>query len=91
MELAATSNEDAKPMRAPVPPVLKVDRQLAYSVNEAATACAVRPHAIRKAIKFFELTPVAIGRRSVILRDDLQNWLRSRPRTKSPRKKEATP
>jgi hypothetical protein len=68
--------------------VLPVDRQLAYSVNDAATACACKPFHIRKAIRFFELTPIAIGRRSVIARDDLVRWLSTRPRTKSPKRKE---
>jgi hypothetical protein len=75
-------------MRKPIPPVLSVDRQLAYSVEQAAIACACRPFHIRRAIQFFELTPYAIGRRSVLLRDDLMQWLSTRPRTRSPRRKE---
>ena len=72
----------------PVPPVLKVDRQLCYTIAQAAIACACVDWHIRRAIKNFQLTPIAIGRRSVLLRQDLQNWLDSLPRTRSPRKKD---
>jgi hypothetical protein len=75
-------------MRAPI---LKVGQQpLAYSINESARMCACKVFHIRRAIRYFELTPLAIGRRSVIEHGELVRWLSTRPRTKSPRKKESS-
>jgi hypothetical protein len=66
--------------------LVEFQQQLAYSVEEAAAACACRPFHIRRAVKNCDLTSHSIGRRSVLLRSDLIEWLRTRPQTKSPRR-----
>jgi len=68
--------------------VLPIDRQLAFSVNAAASACGVRPYHIRRAIAEYVLIPRAWGRRSIILRSELVAYLEQLPRTKTPKRKE---
>jgi hypothetical protein len=54
-------------------------------VREAAEASGLRPHHIRQAIAFGELQSHAIARRTVILRDDLVEFIRRRNSPKSSR------
>lgn len=54
-------------------------------VREAAEASGLRPHHIRQAIASGELQSHAIARRTVILRDDLVEFIRRRNPPKSSR------
>jgi hypothetical protein len=55
--------------------------RLGFSVIDAAKALGVRVWHLRCAIQRGELTPHAIGVRSVLLKSDLEAWVRSRPAT----------
>lgn len=52
---------------------------LGYPVPEAAGVAGVGRTLLYEAIGRGELRARKIGRRTVILREDLENWLRSRP------------
>lgn len=54
-------------------------------VREAAEASGLRPHHIRQALASGELKSHAVSRRTVILRDELADFLRRRPAPKSSR------
>jgi hypothetical protein len=54
-------------------------------VAAAAEASGLRPHHIRQGIASGELQRHAVGRRTVILRDDLIAFIRRRPAPKSSR------
>ncbi len=65
---------------------LRADDRVAYGVAEAASAAGIRPHHIRLALASGELRSHAVARRTVILRDDLVEFLRRRPAPKSSRR-----
>ena len=54
-------------------------------VAAAAEASGLRPHHIRQALASGELQSHAVARRTVILRDELADFLRRRPAPKSSR------
>jgi excisionase family DNA binding protein len=54
-------------------------KQLALSIVEAAQAAAISRSTLYEAIGRGELRVLKIGRRSVILVEDLSDWLRGRP------------
>jgi hypothetical protein len=63
-----------------------VDNCVAFNgVTAAAEATGLRPHHIRKAIASGELRSHGVSRRTVILRDDLVEFIRNRPAPKSSR------
>jgi hypothetical protein len=65
---------------------LRADERIAFNgVTAAAEASGLRPHHIRKAIASGELRSHAVARRTVILRDDLVEFIRRRPEPKSSR------
>lgn len=55
-------------------------------VAAAAEASGLRPHHIRQALASGELQSHAVARRTVILRDDLVDFLHRRPPPKSSRR-----
>lgn len=55
-------------------------------VAEAAEASGLRPHHIRKALASGELQSHAVGRRTIITRDALMEFLNRRPSPKSSRR-----
>ena len=55
-------------------------------VAEAAEACGLRPHHIRRALASGELQSHAVGRRTIILADSLTDFIRSRAAPKSSRR-----
>jgi hypothetical protein len=59
---------------------IQPDCKIAFTIREAAEACSVPQYAIRCAIRAFELTPRKVNRASVLTRNDLLNWLNTRPR-----------
>jgi excisionase family DNA binding protein len=63
---------------------LNMDR-LAYSPAQAARLLGIDDDHIRRAIADGALVARAIGRRSLIWRDDLKAWFRTRAPTKSSR------
>lgn len=66
---------------------LRADNRVGYSVREAAEAAGLRVHHIRQALTEGTLASRAVARRTVILKDDLVSFLRSRPAPKSSRAK----
>jgi len=52
---------------------------LAYSVEEAAKAAGIGRTLLFNEIRHRRLIARKVGRRTVIVRDDLEAWLRSRP------------
>jgi hypothetical protein len=65
---------------------LRADERIAFNgVAAAAEATGLRPHHIRKAITSGELRSHGVSRRTVILRDDLVEFIRNRPAPKSSR------
>jgi hypothetical protein len=65
---------------------LRADNRVAFNgVAAAAAASEVRPHHLRLALANGELESHAVGRRTVILRDDLVAFIRRRPSPKSRR------
>ena len=63
------------------------DTRVAFNgVAEAAEASGLRPHHLRLALASGELRSFAIARRTVILRDDLIEFIRRRPAPKSSRR-----
>ena len=63
------------------------DARVAFNgVAAAAEAAGLRPHHLRKALASGELRSHAVARRTVILRDDLVEFLRRRPAPKSSRR-----
>jgi hypothetical protein len=65
---------------------LRADNRIAFNgVTAAAEATGLRPHHIRKAIASGELRSHGVSRRTVILRDDLVEFIRNRPAPKSSR------
>ena len=54
-------------------------------VAAAAEAAGLRPHHIRQGLASGELQSHAVARRTVILRDDLVEFIRNRPAPKSSR------
>jgi excisionase family DNA binding protein len=66
------------------PPKPKLDLvMIALRISEAAKAVSIPERHLRAAIKSGELNPRAVGRRSVLLISELEQWLKNRPRTKS--------
>ena len=63
----------------------RADERIAYGIGEAAEAAAVRPHHLRKALASGELKSHAVGRRTVILKESLIEFIRRRPAPKSSR------
>lgn len=53
--------------------------KLAYTVREAAEACGVSEQTIRRATRCGDLPVTYPTARPVILADDLESWLRSKP------------
>jgi excisionase family DNA binding protein len=53
--------------------------KLAFSVGEAAAAAGVGRTLLFDEIRNRRLAARKVGRRTVILREDLEAWLRSRP------------
>lgn len=58
--------------------------KLAYTLDEAAEACGVSREVIRQAIRAGDLVQVFPTSRPVILREDLERWITSKP-TEHPR------
>jgi excisionase family DNA binding protein len=57
--------------------------KLALSIEEAATAVSIGRTLIFEEIRNERLIARKIGRRTVILKADLDAWLKSRPNTKA--------
>lgn len=56
---------------------LRADARVAYNgVAEAASAAGLKPHHVRQALASGELRSHAVARRTVILRDDLVEFIR---------------
>jgi excisionase family DNA binding protein len=53
--------------------------QIALSVEQAAAAAGVGRTTVFAKIRSRELIAKKVGRRTIILREDLEAWLRSRP------------
>lgn len=53
--------------------------KLAYSIVEATEEARIGRTSIYDAIGRGELVARKVGRRTIILREDLETWLRSRP------------
>jgi hypothetical protein len=65
----------------------RADERIAFNgVTAAAQAAGLKPHHIRQAIASGELRSHAVARRTVILRDDLVEFIRRRPAPKSSRR-----
>ena len=64
---------------------LRADNRIAYGISEAAEAAAVRPHHLRKALASGDLRSHAVGRRTVILKESLIEFIRRRPAPRSSR------
>jgi hypothetical protein len=69
--------------------MIQLDCKIAFSPREAAEACSVSLHAIRLAIRSFDLTPHKINRASVLTRDDLIAWIERQPRFVATRERKA--
>jgi hypothetical protein len=66
---------------------LVVAERIAFNgVAAAAEATGLRPHHIRQGLASGELQSHAIARRTVILRDDLIAFIRTKPAPKSSRR-----
>jgi excisionase family DNA binding protein len=50
--------------------------RIAYGVAEAAEALGLRPHHVRQGIRDGSIRSYAVGRRTVILRSDLEDFIR---------------
>ena len=59
-------------------------QKLAYDIDEAAEQCGVLPGVIEKAIDEWGLNFTRIGRKKVILHDELMRWLKSLPENPPP-------
>ena len=57
--------------------------KLAFTIQEAAAAAGVGRTTIFEEIRHNQLIARKIGRRTVVLRDDLDAWLKNRPSTKA--------
>jgi excisionase family DNA binding protein len=57
--------------------------KLAFSVEEAAIAAGIGRTLIFEEIRTNRLFARKVGRRTIILKDDLDAWLKSRPNTKA--------
>lgn len=55
-----------------------IDR-IAYSIDEAALACGVKPHHVRAAIRAGLLPKHRIAVKSVVLKSDLEKWIAAQP------------
>ncbi len=62
-----------------------MDRQAA-SPRECAQIFGLPHHLLRAAIAAGELSPRACGRHSLLLLDDVRQWILSKPKTKSSRR-----
>jgi hypothetical protein len=60
------------------------DYSVATSVKRAPKVCDVSRRALTAAIQAGDLVPRAVGLQSVLIRSDLEAWLRSRPVTRQP-------
>ena len=86
-ELPPLASLDATRKEAPpVPPggfrgddVRVIMQPLALSVRNTAAAAAVHPDTIYAAFATGDLTPRKIGKRTVVMVDELEAWLRNRP------------
>ena len=67
-------------------PELRADDRVAYGIKEAAAKSGLKPHHIRQALATGELQSHAVGRRTIILRDSLVDFIRGRARPKSSRR-----
>jgi hypothetical protein len=65
---------------------LRAADRIAYGVTEAAEATGLRVHHIRQGLASGELQSHAVARRTVILRDDLVEFIRRRAAPKSSRR-----
>jgi excisionase family DNA binding protein len=70
------------PARSPQKPKLDI-AMIALPVREAAKLVSLPDRHLRAAIKRGEINPRAVGRHSVIVLSELEQWLKNRPRTKS--------
>jgi excisionase family DNA binding protein len=52
------------------------ENKLAFSIKEVAENTSLSSDYIRRKIKSGDLTGSKFGRRVVVLRDDLENWLK---------------
>ena len=59
------------------------DGRLAYTVKQATTALGIGRTLIYAEIRDGRLHARKIGRRTVILREDLRNWLEAQPAARS--------
>lgn len=55
---------------------LRADERIAYGISEAAEVCALRPHHIRQGLRDGSIRSFAVGRRTVILKSDLEDFIR---------------
>lgn len=60
----------------------------AASPRNCATIFSIPHHHIRSAIKAGELVPRAVGRKSILIFDDVKAWIRTHPPTKTSRPKQ---
>lgn len=63
-------------------PGAMADQHLAYTIEEAAAATGVSTSTIRKAINTINETPLRakrVGKKLLIMHDDLVRWLESLP------------
>jgi excisionase family DNA binding protein len=68
-----------------------VNVKLALTIQEAAAATGVGRTTIFEEIRRNQLIARKIGRRTVILKDDLDTWLKSRPNKSAVRVLSASP
>lgn len=68
----------ASPFARPAPEPTAPPARLAVGVAEAATLIGVSARSVWAMIARGELRPAKVGRRRVLLIEDLENWLRAR-------------
>jgi hypothetical protein len=65
--------------------LLRADNRIAYGIAEAAEAAGLRFHHIRQGLREGFLRSHAVGRRTVILKRDLEDFIEQRAAPKSSR------